>query len=228
MATSLQDTSALLREIVFGAEDGMVSTLGAITGIAVGTGDPYTILLAGLVVIAVESVSMGIGSYISNRAAQEVQIKAVKDEQRAQRLEPDSERRELYQMFVRDGWSRRLAAQMTRSASLNRRLMLKEHEYRELGIFPYDTIRPESNAAFMFIAYLVGGFIPLGSYFFLPVAAALITSVFLTLLGLFALGVFTTRFTNVSPVKAGFRLASMGSLAYLVGLVIGRLATLIK
>ncbi len=31
-----------IREIVFGMEDGMVSTLGAITGIAIGSQDHYT------------------------------------------------------------------------------------------------------------------------------------------------------------------------------------------
>ena len=50
-----------LRELVFGMEDGMVSTLGSITGIAVTTQDPFITLLAGLVIVGVESISMGVG-----------------------------------------------------------------------------------------------------------------------------------------------------------------------
>ncbi|OGV90617.1 hypothetical protein A3A66_03875 [Microgenomates group bacterium RIFCSPLOWO2_01_FULL_46_13] len=61
-----------LREIVFGLEDGIVSTLGVITGIAEGTKDRYTILLAGLVIIAVESLSMAAGTYLSNKSEEEV------------------------------------------------------------------------------------------------------------------------------------------------------------
>jgi predicted membrane protein (TIGR00267 family) len=58
-----------LREIVFGLEDSLVSTLGAVTGIAVGTGSQYVVILSGLVLIAAESMSMGAGSYLSSKNA---------------------------------------------------------------------------------------------------------------------------------------------------------------
>ena len=61
-------SSALLREIVFGLEDGMVSTLGAVTGIATATGSQFSTLLSGLVVVSVESISMAVGSYLSNKS----------------------------------------------------------------------------------------------------------------------------------------------------------------
>ena len=59
---------ATIKETVFGVEDGMVSTLGALTGIAAATQDPGMVLLAGFVVIAVESISMGVGSYVSSKS----------------------------------------------------------------------------------------------------------------------------------------------------------------
>ena len=55
-----------VREIIFGMQDGMVSTLGALTGIAVGTNDYFTVILSGVVIIAVESISMSIGSFTSS------------------------------------------------------------------------------------------------------------------------------------------------------------------
>lgn len=58
-----------IREIVFGLEDALVSTLGAITGIAVGTQSQYVVILSGLVLIAAESMSMGAGSYLSSKSA---------------------------------------------------------------------------------------------------------------------------------------------------------------
>lgn len=58
-----------IREIIFGLEDSLVSTLGAITGIAVGTGSTYIVILSGLVLIAAESTSMAAGSYLSSKAA---------------------------------------------------------------------------------------------------------------------------------------------------------------
>ena len=58
-----------IREIVFGLEDSLVSTLGTLTGIAAGAGSTYIVLLSGLVLVAVEATSMAAGSYLSSKSA---------------------------------------------------------------------------------------------------------------------------------------------------------------
>src|SRR3989338_10981822 len=63
-----------MREIVFGLEDSLVSTMGAITGIAVGTGSQYIVILSGLVLIAAEATSMAAGSYLSTKHAREAEM----------------------------------------------------------------------------------------------------------------------------------------------------------
>ncbi|MBI4598973.1 VIT1/CCC1 transporter family protein [Candidatus Uhrbacteria bacterium] len=65
-----------IREIVFGLEDSLVSTLGAVTGIAAGTHDPRIVILSGLVLVAVEATSMSAGSYLSSESAAEVEAVA--------------------------------------------------------------------------------------------------------------------------------------------------------
>ena len=220
--------SSSIREVVFGVEDGMVSTLGVITGIAVGSEDRYTVLLAGIVVIAVESMSMGIGSYISNSSSKEVEEKIIEKERKELKSSPEEEKKELYDMFLRDGWNKKLASKMAKSASLNSKLMLKEHKYRELGIFPYQKAKPFKNALLMFVSYIAGGVFPLISYFLLPVSMAIYASMFVTLAGLFLLGAITTFYTNVKPAKAGIRLMIMGSSAFLVGFLIGKIASLLQ
>lgn len=60
-----------LRELIFGMEDGLVSTLGVITGIASGTESQKVIVLSGTILILVESLSMAAGTYLSNKAEQE-------------------------------------------------------------------------------------------------------------------------------------------------------------
>lgn len=68
-----------IREIVFGLEDSLVSTLGAITGIAAGTGNAYVVILSGVVLIFVESLSMSAGSYLSSKSAAEASRYRKKD-----------------------------------------------------------------------------------------------------------------------------------------------------
>jgi len=63
-----------VREIIFGLEDGIVSTLGVLVGIAIGTGDKSLVILSGLVVIFVESLSMAAGTYLSNKSQGEIHL----------------------------------------------------------------------------------------------------------------------------------------------------------
>lgn len=63
-----------VREIIFGLEDGTVSTLGILVGIAIGTNNKSLVVLSGLVVIFVESLSMAAGTYLSNKSQQEVHL----------------------------------------------------------------------------------------------------------------------------------------------------------
>lgn len=62
-----------IREIVFGLEDSLVSTLGAIVGIAVGSQSRFVVILSGLVILAAEATSMSAGSYLSSKSATETE-----------------------------------------------------------------------------------------------------------------------------------------------------------
>ncbi|NND08547.1 MAG: hypothetical protein HKN87_19380 [Saprospiraceae bacterium] len=150
-----------IREVVFGMEDGMVSTLGAITGIAIGSQDQYTVILSGTVIIAVESISMSIGSYISNRSEYEVNQRRIAEEKEEIADFPEQEKEELLQMFIRDGWPAGLAREMSETASKDPGLMLNEMTHRELLITHASPKDALINSLFMFISYITGGLLPL-------------------------------------------------------------------
>lgn len=59
------------RNLIFGAEDSLVSTVGVMFGVASASYDKSNILLTGLIVIAVESLSMGAGSFLSESSTNE-------------------------------------------------------------------------------------------------------------------------------------------------------------
>ena len=56
---------------IFGINDALVSTTGVIVGVSAGTGHKETIILAGVVTILVEAISMGSGQYVSLKSARE-------------------------------------------------------------------------------------------------------------------------------------------------------------
>lgn len=211
----------VFREVVFGMEDGMVSTLGSITGIAIGSNSRATVILAGVVIISVESISMGIGSYLSNRSQEEIEEGKIKEEGEELKKFPKEEREELYKMYLENGWSENLARQMSEEASRNEKLILKEmitHELRISGSQKSVSLR---GGFYMFLAYILGGIVPLFSYLMLSIKNALPLSIIITLVGLFALGMSMTKFTKQPILKSGLRILILGGIALVVGLTAG-------
>lgn len=60
------------RSIVFGFQDALVSTTGAIAGVAAASSDKNLVILTGFVVISVEALSMGIGQYQSEKSVHQM------------------------------------------------------------------------------------------------------------------------------------------------------------
>lgn len=61
-----------VRNLVFGVEDGLVSTVGLLSGIAMAGVDRETIFLTGVVLIFVEAFSMAAGSFLSEASVEEM------------------------------------------------------------------------------------------------------------------------------------------------------------
>lgn len=217
-------SSSLLREVVFGMEDGMVSTMGAITGIAIGTSDRFVIILAGFVIVSVESVSMAVGSYLSNKSEQAMDMRILEEEKEEIEQYPHEEKQELIDMYVRDGWPQKLSTEMAEEASKNKELMLKEMAYRELNVHPDSNENPRKNAFYMGISYILGGSIPIIPYLIFPLAIGIVSSVSITLVGLFILGAVTTKFTKRNWLKSGMEMLILASIAAAIGFAIAKLA----
>lgn len=64
-----------IRSILFGVEDALVSTTGVVVGVSVGSAQRQIVILASLVTIAVEALSMGAGQYLSERTVHQMKGK---------------------------------------------------------------------------------------------------------------------------------------------------------
>jgi len=61
-----------LRSLMFGLQDGIVSTTGVVVGISTGVSDKAIIVLAALVAVTVEATSMAAGQYSSEKAVHQM------------------------------------------------------------------------------------------------------------------------------------------------------------
>lgn len=64
-------TKQYIKSAMFGLNDALVSTTGVIAGVSFGINDKRVVVLAGIVTILVEALSMGAGEYMSAHAAEQ-------------------------------------------------------------------------------------------------------------------------------------------------------------
>jgi predicted membrane protein (TIGR00267 family) len=212
------------REIVFGMQDGMVSALSAITGIAVGSHDHFIILLSGLAIISAGAISMAIGTFTSLSSQKKMEKQMIREEEIEILANAWEEKKELEKHFIHDGWGAFLAETMALSAYYDKKLMLREMAYRELSIVPDKHPKVIKNSIAMFFAWLIGGLFPLSPYFFLTVENGIIYSIGITLFGLFFLGMATSAYTKENWLRAGLKIFILAGLAIVVGYTLGHLA----
>ena len=213
---------ASLRDIIFGVDDGMVSTLGALVGVAIGSQRQQTVVLAGLVIISVESISTSIGSYLSSKSARRAELNKLAPERRRLRQHHNKTAPRLKRLYQRAGWSTKLATMMAKEAVAKPRLYLKEVAYRQHRVIMGGSDHAVGNGLFMLFSYIIGGLVPLLAYLFWPINVAIISSLLITLTALFVLGALTSLLTGQNWWRSGWEMLGLASVAVITGYLVGR------
>jgi len=210
-----------IREVVFGMEDSLVSTLGVITGVAGGTANRDLVILSGIVVIFVESLSMAAGTFLSSKSKQEADVDALHSAAAQVKQDRPAALKAVAAAYRRRGFTVAEVDILAKRLAKNDRLLLEELNAHNLHLELPGTEQPRLNALYMGVTYLVSGIIPIGPYFFLPVSAALWVSVILTVLSLFFVGVGKARLVNRSAVRSGIEMTAVSLSAAVLGYIIG-------
>ena len=212
-----------LREVVFGAQDGLLSTVALVTSLAVAFESQTTVVVAGLAGALPGMISMATGALLGSRAERDVQRAEIEREAREIETNPAEELAELVVLFQREGMTFHEARQMADDISQDRDLWLKTLVEKELGISTEETASPVKDALVMGLAFITGAAIPLVPHFFLTGNTAIAVSVGGTLAGLFTLGLIKGRMVERSPLLQGLEILGIGALSAAVGYALGEL-----
>lgn len=212
-----------VREIVFGLEDGIVSTLGAITGIAAGTQNGFVVILAGFVIIFVESLSMSAGTFLSSKSENELKERMLREEEEEIEHEPEKETRELVVFYRSRGFTEEETKMIVKRVTSNKKLWLEEMAYKELGIIPAKEEAPGLDALLMGVSYVIGGAVPMFSYLFLPISTSIIVSIVCSVVVLFGIGVAKGKLVQVSMIRSGLEMTLVSLSAAGLGYVVARI-----
>ena len=214
-----------LREVVFGAQDGILSTVALVTAVAVGipAGGTSTVLVAGLAAALAGMISMATGAYLGSRAEQDVRRSEIARE--AQELEenPAEELAELVVIFQREGKSFEEARALADEISQDKELWLNTLVEKELGISAEDTTNPIKDGLVMGTSFVLAALIPIVPYLFLDGGLAIGISVAGALTGLFVLGMGKGRLVQRSPVLQGLEILGIGAISAGLGFALGEI-----
>ena len=210
-----------LREVVFGAQDGILSTVALVTSVAVAVGSTSTVLVAGLAAALAGMVSMATGAYLGSRAEQDVRRAEIEREARELEENPAEEFAELMVIFQREGKTFEEARELADQISQDKELWLNTLIEKELGISPEDTSNPIKDALVMGMSFIIAAAIPIIPYLFWGGYTAIAISVAAGLTALFALGIAKGRLVQRSPLLQGLEILGIGIAAAGIGFLLG-------
>jgi VIT1/CCC1 family predicted Fe2+/Mn2+ transporter len=212
-----------IREAIFGAQDGLVSTLAAVTIVAGASSDQFAVLVAGIAVGLGGVFSMAAGEYMSSKSQHEIFEAQIVGERQEVAERPGEAEAEIAFMFEEDGLPPDVSANLARAVAEHPEVLLKTMIEKELGL----THRlaegsPIQGALIMGSAFGLGAAVPVIPYLVLGVDATLL-SVVATAVVLFGIGVVKSRWTQRHWLRSGAEILLLGAIAGVTGFFFGDL-----
>ena len=213
-----------LRAAVLGANDGLVSNLSLVMGVAGATDGGRGVLIAGLAGLLAGGFSMALGEWLSVQSSRELYEEQIAVEREELEMAPQEEETELTLIYQAKGLpeelARRLAAQVIASPEAALDTLARE----ELGVDPETLGGSAWEAAFAsFLLFCLGAVVPVFPFFFTSGAAAVIASLVVSALALFGVGAGITLVTGKSAWRSGLRQTLFGMIAAGITFGIGTL-----
>ena len=210
-----------IREVVFGAQDGILSTVALVTSVAVALDSHTAVLVAGLAAAAAGTISMATGAFLGSRAEQDVQRAEIAREAQEIEEKPAEELAELVVIFQREGRTYEESRRMAEEIAEDKDLWIRTLVEKELGISPDETTSPIKDAGVMGLSFLVAASVPIIPHILLTGTSAIWVSIASALVGLFVLGSFKGRIVQKSPILQGLEILGIGAVSAAIGFALG-------
>ncbi len=202
-----------LRDVVFGLNDGLVTTLVFIMAVSSIASTHLLIVVLGEVLAG--GISMALGGYLSARTELEILEHRIAMERYEIEHEPEEEQAELRNIYRKKGLREPLLDRVVGYLTADRDRWHQAMVHDELGVVEEKRINPWRQGSQVGLSFVVGGLIPS-----IPVLLSLPQTRWwaygLTALTAFALGTIKARYTHKGPFRAGFEfliLVTLGTLA---------------
>jgi VIT1/CCC1 family predicted Fe2+/Mn2+ transporter len=213
-----------LRAAVLGSNDGLVSNMSLVMGVAGAAVSNNTILLTGTAGLLAGAISMALGEWLSVQSSRELNQRQIELETEELEASPEEEKKELVLLYQAKGMSAADAQKLADKAFENPETAIDAIITEELGIDKEELGGSAWEAAIAsFVLFSIGAIIPLYPFIFLDGNNAILLSIGSSVIGLFGIGAAITLLTGKSVLFSGFRQVAFGLAAAAVTYGIGSL-----
>lgn len=210
-----------IRDVVFGANDGFVSSLALIAGVSAAFASPKIVIVAVISASIAGAISMAFGAYLSVKSEHEYYQGELNREKREINEDPEQEKSEIREIYRQKGFEGEDLEHIVRIITSDKERWVQVMMEEELNLQDVSDVSPLRSAFYMGVSFLSTALIPLLPFFFLPVMKALFVSVILTAFAQFTVGAMKTLVTGKKWLSSGIEMVLIGlfaaGLSYLVG-----------
>jgi predicted membrane protein (TIGR00267 family) len=217
-----------VRDMIFGANDGLVSTLAFVAGVFGAITDPHIILLSGIAELFAGTISMAAGAYQSSKSELEVLERESQRKESKKGRTPEEEREELIKFYQGEGFKRGEAEAIVARIAEEKELPAQAETLEELGLAPEELGNPVKAGVLCGVSFGLAALVPILPFVF-PIGCweALIASAVATLATLFGVGAMKTIFSRKNWVRSGLEMMVIGASAAAITYMIGKAFSLI-
>jgi VIT1/CCC1 family predicted Fe2+/Mn2+ transporter len=202
--------ASTFRAALFGLNDGIVSNLSLVAGVAGAAVESDAVLIAGIAGWLAGAFSMAAGEYVSVRSQTELFENQIARERLELELDPEDERAELFAIYKSKGISDEIARQLVDELMKDPDTALDTHIREELGLNPDDLGSAWMAAGSSFVAFTLGAIVPVIPFMLTSGYDALIAAIIAGAVMLAVVGMSTSLLTGRHPLFAGGRMLFIG------------------
>ena len=213
-----------VRDVIFGANDGLVSILALVIGVYGAITESHPVLVAGIAGAVAGAISMGAGAYLSSKSEKEVTAKESERKGVRKRGAPEEEREKLVMFYQARGFKRQEAEAIADRVASDMESKKMYTIGEEVGLTSEESWSSIKAAFLTGLSFAVVSVIPILPFAFMEVTPAVITAILASIACLFGVGASKAIFTRKSWIRSGLEMMAIGILAsaatYVIGLII--------
>jgi len=211
---------AYLRDMVYGANDGIITTFAVVAGVAGASLDTRVVLILGIANLIADGLSMATGNFIGIHSENQYLAKERKMEEWEVLHVPEEEKKEIRAIYEKKGFSGADLDHAVGIITSDKDRWVDEMMIGELGIVPGEQDSPLKNGFTTFVSFVVAGSLPLVPYVF-GIGNSFMVAIAMTGAALFAVGSLRTLLTRQFWFVAGLEMLGVGAIAAVVAYYLG-------